>query len=382
MTSFRARLGAVLASVVALAATSCIPFDVYVLSGDPMGGRDAGTASGNAARDYILDRIVPLGDGPLPAAAERDRYQQPFSGGTNVLALFPGTEHPDQVVMVGAHYDGLGGCGDPYIDLVCNGATDNATGVAVLLDLAWRLHHDPPERSVMLAFWDAEEDGLAGSEHYAANPVVPMSHLVAYVNVDLVGSNLLPSLTNTTFAVGAESGGPALVDAVDTAIGATTLDVSQLSMIFGAGRSDHVAFVENQVPTVFFSDSTGGCYHMAGDEFATVDFGKLMKQNLDVDRTVRALSDGGVTPEFTTTPLVTYDDLLGLLAVVERSSGDLDLFPADAQADIARARAQLEQIRDDGRAAFGSDDMATLLVSALSFVDYLAALPCDGYVTE
>ena len=202
------------------------------------------------------------------------------------------------------------------------------------------------------------------------------------MNVDLVGSNLLPTLANTSFAVGAESGGPALVDAVHDAIGATSLDVSQLSMVFGAGRSDHVAFVDHEVPTVYFSDSTGGCYHMAGDEYGTVDFTKLVKQNDVVDRTVRALADDGVTPTFQTGAVATYDDLLNLLTVVERSEDDLHLFPPDAQADITQARAQLEQIRDDGRAAFGEDDMITLLVSALHFVDYLAALPCDGYVTH
>ena len=66
--------------------------------------------------------------------------------------------------------------------------------------------------------------------------------------------------------------------------------------------------------------------------------------------------------------------------MVERASGDLALFPAAARTNITSTRTALRQIRDDGAAAFGSDDVSFVLSSALTFVNYLADLPCNGYV--
>lgn len=362
---------------VLVGATSCIPAYVWMLADDRFEGREAGTPGGAAAREYLLDRLVPITSGVVASATGRDAYQQPFPTGTNVFGLIEGSEHPDEVVVVGAHYDHLGVCGEEGdADLICNGATDNATGVAILLELAHRLAADPPARTVLLAFWDAEEKGLAGSRHFVDHPLVALEDIVTYVNVDLVGADLLPSLSETSFAVGAETGGPALVDAVDQASGRTTLDIVQLSVIYGAGRSDHVPFVERSVPSVYFSDSTGGCYHTPGDEYETVNFTKLMRQDQVVEATVRALADDGVTPTFTAAPATTYDDLLGLLTVVERATEDLDLFSPEDRATVVDGKTRLEQIRDEGRDAFGSDDVYVVLIIALEFVDLLADQPC------
>lgn len=381
----RTRAIAMLA-VLALVATGCLRTHVDTLAGDAMAGRDAGTAGGAAARSYLLDQIVPITDGVIDGVGGRYAHQQPFPGGVNVYGLVEGTERPDEIVVVGAHYDGLGTCAEavePDDDVICNGATDNATGVGVLVELATSLAENPPARSVLFAFWDAEEDGLAGSRYFANHPVVPLDDIVAYVNVDLVGANLLPSLAGSTFAVGAETGGAALVDVVDDAAsGVTALDTTRLSLIFGANRSDHVPFVERQVPIVFFSDSTGGCYHGPDDESDVVDFTKLGRQQRVIRSTVDALADGTVTPTFSTAPPATFDDLLGLLAVVERAEDDLDLFDAATRAAIEADRATLRTLRDQGRAAFGDDDRLTVLLAAAAFVDRLGELPCDGFLPD
>src|SRR5438309_596742 len=174
--------------------------------------------------------------------------------------------------MIGAHYDHLGtrsaadgSCharGTPG-GHVCNGATDNAAGVAATLAIgeALRSLPTPPRRSVILALWDAEEDGLLGSLYYVNNPVVPLANTVAYVNFDIQGANLLPSLRRTSFAVGPETGGAVLEDVLRAAVAAEGLGTRPLSYIFGQLRSDYANFVARQVPTVFFSDATGGCYH-------------------------------------------------------------------------------------------------------------------------
>jgi Zn-dependent M28 family amino/carboxypeptidase len=124
-------------------------------------------------------------------------------------------------------------------DTICNGATDNAAGVAAVLAIACGIAAlpNPPRRSVVLAFWDSEEDELIGSAHYVANPLVPLASTIAYVNFDIQGANLLPSLRNFTFAVGPETGGTPLRALVDPIAAGSALDVRALGFIFGQGAA-------------------------------------------------------------------------------------------------------------------------------------------------
>jgi len=104
----------------------------------------------------------------------------------NVLGRLPGSTHPDETILYGAHWDHLGvGAPDARGDSIYNGAVDNATGVAAVLELARVFAAGPrPDRSIVFAAWTAEEKGLLGSEYYAANPVYPLETTVAGFNVD------------------------------------------------------------------------------------------------------------------------------------------------------------------------------------------------------
>ena len=116
----------------------------------------------------------------------------------NVLARIPGSEHPDETVMYGAHWDGYGvGTPNAQGDKIYNAAVDNATGVAALLELAHAFAEGPrPKRSVVFAAWSGEEAGLLGSTYYAANPVWPLETTVADINVDslLPGTEVDPNV--------------------------------------------------------------------------------------------------------------------------------------------------------------------------------------------
>ncbi len=104
----------------------------------------------------------------------------------NVLGRIPGTTHPNETILFGAHWDHLGiGAKDARGDSIYNGAVDNGTGIAAVLELARMFAAGPrPQRSLVFGFWTAEEKGLMGSEYYAANPVYPLESTVAGVNVD------------------------------------------------------------------------------------------------------------------------------------------------------------------------------------------------------
>lgn len=339
-----------------------------------MGGRDHQTPGSAKAQDYLIDRLRPIAQ---PLGPD---FRHPFAQGANVLAVIPGTDLREQYVVLGAHYDHLGTrcrTADPA-DTICNGATDNAAGVAAVLEIGRRLAAGPrPRRSVVLAFWDAEEIGLLGSQAYVSQPPVPLEATTAYLNWDIQGADLLPSLAGTTFAIGAETGGQELVDATRHAAEASSLDTVALSLVFGRGRSDHAVFVGAGVPSVFFSDSTAGCYHTAQDDSSVVDVPKLGQEIRTGEALARSLADSDATPSFRKdTAAATYADAVALLGVLRRAQPDLGRFP-DKRAAAAKLIAAVQPVVDAGEAAFGSDGVGTVLGAASTAVDLLTTLPCE-----
>lgn len=357
------------------------------LAGDFTNGRNNDTPGSTIAQNYLINELKRYAVGANASGTGDAAYKQAFTGGTNIVGVIPGGELANEYVIVGAHYDHLGtSCrtADPG-DLICNGATDNAAGVANVLAIGRALAKQPhaPRRSVVLAFWDREEDGLVGSRYYAQQqPLVPLAQTVAYVNYDIQGANLLPSLRRETFAVGAESGGTALQDIVRRAARRGPVDTHLVSSIFGQGRSDYVNFTDAGIPTVFFSDSTGPCYHTAQDELDVVDFWKLRFQSRTGLATVQALIEGP-RPTFSgSNPLATFDDVLVLQSIVHKAIADLDRFTPPQQQLLLDYRDFVDQVVAEGRANFGSGDMIPLLLRTLDVVTLLTTGACDGFFTS
>lgn len=377
-------------AVVLLAASvaSCtrLQADVYVLAHDALAGRDNGTPGSASARTWLVERLDDFAVGANPFGTGAASFLQPFSGGTNVVGVIPGGDLADEYVLVGAHYDHVGSScgGSGAADAICNGATDNATGVAAVLEIgrAIAAGPQPPRRSVILAFWDREEDGLLGAQAYVQSPLRPLADTVAYVNYDIQGANLLPGLRTATIAVGAETGGPGLRAAVAAAASPVPLDTKLLSLVFGQGRSDHARFVAAQVPSVFFTDATGPCYHDVDDEFGVVDFRKLERQVVVGTALVRDLANRPDRFAFAASnPLATFADAVAVLNLVERAVADLARFPAAQRQQILSFRDALAAIVADGEAAFGPDDVSTLLSGAAGIVNgVLTWGPCDGFL--
>jgi len=108
----------------------------------------------------------------------------------NIIARLPGTKYPDETVLFTGHWDHLGICAPEAADKICNGAVDNGSGIATLLELARAFGKaEKPERSIVMIAFTAEESGLLGSEYYASNPLYPLSKTVAGINMDALNVN-------------------------------------------------------------------------------------------------------------------------------------------------------------------------------------------------
>lgn len=358
---------------------------VETLAADDLAGRQDRTAGSAETQDYLIGQLQDIAE-PLDGdATDADAYRAEFDEGTNVLAVIPGTELTDEYVVVGAHYDHLGhDCdGVSAADDICNGATDNATGVAAALAVAQTIasRDDGPRRSVILAFWDREEDDLGGSKAFVADPPVPLDAIVGYVNFDIQGTNLSPALADSTVMVGAETGGPNLVASARAATTASSLDTVALSLLFGQGRSDHAAFAAAGVPVVFFTDANPPCYHTVGDDVSIVDFPKLDQQILTAQALVDDLAGTDEVPEFVPdTPAAAYDDAVSMHDIISRAEPDFGRFSAPDQATAEQFLADLETIVDAGPEAFDDDAVGVLLQGSVALVRALSTGECDGFL--
>lgn len=362
--------------------------DLNELSDDALQGRNNNTPGSITAQNMLIRELNEMGASGLNSSqtgddAFKQSFTQSGANGVNILGVIPGSVSPNEYVIVGAHYDHLGGCRDLEVgDTVCNGATDNAAGVVIALAIGRGIAAlpTPPRRSVVLAFWDAEEDGLLGSLYYVDNPIVPLASTTTYINYDIQGANLLPSVRNFTFGVGTESGSN-LKQFVEQAAsdGGSTLDLRLLSYTFGQFRSDYVNFGNRTVPTVFFSDSTGPCYHTDQDEVAVVDTAKLQQQARTGYELTRALADTMTPPTFSGTALATYADAVIIDEVVTTGLADLSLFSSADQMTLNNIQTTIHQLVVDGEANFGPGDPGTLLNNTIDVVDLLTRTACSGF---
>jgi hypothetical protein len=258
--------------------------DVQTLADDAMQGRGIGTAGLQASAEYIAGQFRAAG---LEPAGDDGGYFQSFEVQdedgrevtvSNVLGVIPGSnaDWKDQSVVLSAHYDHLGlGWPDARAGnkgKIHNGANDNASGVAVLLELARTLGKTmQPARSVVFAAFTAEEAGLLGARHYVNNmQSYPLGKVMGNLNIDTVGR----LGDNKLLVLGSTSArewkfifmGASFVTGVQTEMPTQDID-----------SSDQVAFIEAGVPAVQFFSGASPDYHQPGDTPDKLDINGLVK---------------------------------------------------------------------------------------------------------
>jgi hypothetical protein len=199
----------------------------------------------------------------------------------NVIGVLEGSgPTADETIVVGAHYDHLGGGGFGSLAMgsreIHNGADDNASGTATVLEMARRLarRSEPlPRRIVFMAF-SGEERGLLGSQHYVNHPLYPLKQTVAMINFDMVG-RLNDKEEVITFGLGTSPGFGELVDALGTSQGLKIKKIVGTQGEFFA--SDHASFYLKNMPVIFFFTGTHPDYHRPSDDTERINFGGMAR---------------------------------------------------------------------------------------------------------
>ncbi len=223
----------------------------------------------------------------------------------NVAAILPG-EGPlaDETVVVGAHYDHLGYGARGTVPSkkesgsIYHGADDNASGVAVVIEVARALSQRPKRlhRRVLFILFTGEEWGFWGSSHYVNNPVVPLEKTVAMLNLDMVGRLREGALTINS--VGTGTGLSPLLDLLNRPYG------FQITQVPGAsGRSDQAAFYAKRVPNIHYFTGKHPDYHRPTDTFPGLNLAGMRRIAGYVADMAVALADAPGRPEFVSVPM-------------------------------------------------------------------------------
>ena len=208
------------------------------------------------------------------------KVQRERSNGYNVVGYLPpsipaAVERDRSYVMLGAHYDhlGLGIGGNSLargneVGNVHNGADDNASGVAAVLQAGSQLAAMPRERGVVLAFWSGEEFGLLGAHAFVQSEVLPADQLAAYINFDMVGR--VRDNVVTIQAVGSSDAWPSLIERTNVPIG-FDIRTQQDPWL----PTDSMAFNLVDVPTLSFFSGSHEQYHRPSDDSDLINYEDL-----------------------------------------------------------------------------------------------------------
>ena len=237
----------------------------------------------------------------------------------NVLGLLPGSEKPDEAIIYMAHWDHLGTHEGETGDAIYNGAVDNATGVAGILEIAeaFRKSPTPPKRSILFLAVTLEESGLLGSKYYVAHPVVPLAQTVAVINLDAM-SPIGKARDLTVVGKGSSQLEDLLKTATDRQQRRLVAETNSAAGYYF--RSDHFNFAKAGVPALYIGSGNdlieGGIasgeaagrdynehrYHKPGDQFDAASW-KVdgIVQDLDAVYDVgKVLADSGQWPNWRT----------------------------------------------------------------------------------
>lgn len=271
--------------------------NLTIIASDKMQGRDTGSEGQKEAGRYIIEQhqknglsYPKIADGfyqKVPSEFMKKGFSPKLPDSENIWVFIEGSEKPDEVVVVSAHYDHVGvKNGEIY-----NGADDDGSGTVGLIEIAKAFQKAKneghgPKRSVLILHVTGEEHGLHGSRFYAENPLFPLKNTVADVNIDMIGriDDLHPNNGNYIYVIGSDYLSTDLFNVCEEVnkkyihldLDYKYNDKADKNRYYY--RSDHYNFAKNGIPSVFYFNGTHADYHKPTDTVDKINFEALRKR--------------------------------------------------------------------------------------------------------
>lgn len=258
---------------------------VKYLASDKLEGRETGTKAEKVAAKYLVKQfknigLEPKGDkgfyqdftytpkaNPHGSAEDQDKVMAPITG-RNVIGYI--NNDAEYTIIIGAHYDHLGygheGSRHTGEKEIHNGADDNASGVAMILELAKFLKKNNPKHNYVILAFSGEEKGLWGSNYYMKNPTIDTSKIAYMINFDMVG-RLSPSYKLAVYGTGTS---PVFDEVLKKANDPVKFHL--VTKESGVGPSDHTSFYLKGYPVLHFFTGQHDDYHKPTDDFEKINF--------------------------------------------------------------------------------------------------------------
>ena len=268
-----------------------------IVASDKMEGRETGSEGQKMAGRYLIEQYkkagIPFPKGAkdyyqtVPAAYLNAKYNEKLPDSENIWAFIEGSEKPEEIVVISAHYDHVGiKDGEIY-----NGADDDGSGTVALIEIAQAFQKAKkeghgPKRSILILHVTGEEHGLHGSRYYSENPLFPLANTVADVNIDMIGrrDELHKDSNNYVYLIGSDYLSTDLYNICESA----NSKFIKLNLDYKFNdradknrfyyRSDHYNFAKNGIPSVFIFNGVHADYHKKTDEVDKIEFDALTKR--------------------------------------------------------------------------------------------------------
>jgi hypothetical protein len=270
---------------------------LYVVASDEMEGRETGSKGQKKAGLYMIEQYKKNGISfpkgakdyyqTVPAAFLNAKRNENLPDSENIWAYIEGSEKPDEVLVISAHYDHVGiKNGDIY-----NGADDDGSGTVAVMEMAKafakaKKDGHGPKRSILFLHVTGEEHGLHGSRYYSENPLFPIANTIADINIDMIGRRDVEhaQTNNYVYVIGADR----LSSDLHNAVVSQNEKYTKVALDFKFNdpkdpnhfyeRSDHYNFAKHGIPAVFFFNGVHEDYHGKGDEPEKIEYDALTKR--------------------------------------------------------------------------------------------------------
>ncbi len=270
--------------------------NLTVIASDEMEGRDTGSRGQKKAGEYMIHFYKNLGISfpkslgsyyqKVPASYMQQKGGSNLPDSENILAFIEGSEKPEEIIVISAHYDHVG----TQNNVVYNGADDDGSGTVAVMQIAKAFQAakkagNGPKRSILFLHVTGEEHGLFGSEYYSDHPVFPLGNTVADLNIDMIGRDDPENRgKNYVYVIGSEM----LSSQLKTIIEEANIKINNLELNYKYDdpndpeklyyRSDHYNFAKHNIPVAFFFDGIHEDYHEPTDDVEKIDFPLLQKR--------------------------------------------------------------------------------------------------------